>query len=1024
MTDPKSHSLAPTDFADFFEGVHDHPPFPWQSRLAARVCSEGWPETLDVPTSAGKTSSIDVAVFHLALQISQQSARQGGALEGHLRICFVVDRRLVVDDAFTHAQKLARRLRLALPTENGGVSPATSPTQQVVRRVAEALRRFAEPGAPPLRVARLRGGVPLDSDWARTPRQPTVITSTVDQVGSRYFFRGYGVSSSMRPVHAGLLGADTLFLLDEAHLSQPFVQSLKCSRIFQDRGPFSDDACPSAFGVVSLSATPVASPSESTGGSSQPRLIEQDDYDHDELGPRLTRSKLAELHLVKAKSDQDGFTRAFADAAWELGANNGGGQVIAVVVNRVHRARAIFEDLQERVRAQTAPHLELALLTGRTRELDRERMLEDLLPRMKRPREATGRGLIIVATQCVEAGADLDFDALITELAPLDCLRQRFGRLNRRGKLPEAPARILAASDQIKVKGEEDPVYGSAMAQTWAVLDAAAVGPKPAAPTKKRSGIKSVDLGIQQASAWLPTGAALATCLAPRSEAPVLLPAFIRSWSWTSLAPAAEPEVAFFLHGPDAGPPDVQVVWRADLVAHSERELWRERVACCPPVATEAIALPRGHVVRWLNRSSANRDLVDVEGRPDPAEEEPATRSTRAFVVRWCGSVESSKIIPADEVSPGDLIVVPAELGGCDGWGWHPDSEAPVEDLAREALLRQRNLDVLRLSPDLFRQSWLAEKQPPPAESASKAERQALEIEAAKRERAFRALLAEFADMKASEVVQRLRAFPHVPGSWRASLEVDGPDWHAHRASDGRLLALSRRGARKGRIEDSEGEATTETDRSSLGTQRQILLTQHSSGVRSTAEHFARGLLPACVAADVALAAYLHDAGKAHAAFKRWLYGGDELAELLGPPLAKSDKVKFGKRSRELAGLPDGARHEVASLAFARHHSEFAGANDPELVLWLIGTHHGWGRPFFPPVKWPAEGDTISFDLGDGEVVCTAKPFDEMQAEWFEIQRRVTKRYGVWGLARLESILRLADHRRSEWEQSVEAGHE
>ncbi|HEY1187015.1 MAG TPA: hypothetical protein VGE74_05125 [Gemmata sp.] len=195
---------APDQFEAFYEAVHGYAPFPWQKRLAGRVCGSDWPRAIALPTAAGKTACIDATVFALACAKDIRQPR---------RIFFVVDRRIVVDQAWRHATDLADKLCTA---KNG-----------ILKRVADALRALAgEDDARPLDVYALRGGMYRESAWARSPLQPTVIASTVDQVGSRLLFRGYGVSDSMKPIHAGLVGNDALILLDEAHCAKPFDQTM------------------------------------------------------------------------------------------------------------------------------------------------------------------------------------------------------------------------------------------------------------------------------------------------------------------------------------------------------------------------------------------------------------------------------------------------------------------------------------------------------------------------------------------------------------------------------------------------------------------------------------------------------------------------------------------------------------------------------------------------------------------------------------------------------------------------------
>ena len=86
-------------------------------------------------------------------------------------------------------------------------------------------------------------------------------------------------------------------------------------------------------------------------------------------------------------------------------------------------------------------------------------------------RRAMRKPLVVVATQTIEAGVDIDFDGLVTEAAALDALRQRFGRLNRAGRpdiMPEAV--VLAHKEDVGDKAD-DPVYGDRIAETWKALN-------------------------------------------------------------------------------------------------------------------------------------------------------------------------------------------------------------------------------------------------------------------------------------------------------------------------------------------------------------------------------------------------------------------------------------------------------------------------------------------------------------------------------------------------------------------------
>jgi CRISPR-associated endonuclease/helicase Cas3 len=271
-------------FEAYFRAVHGYDPFPWQSRLASDVLSRAaselngaerdpWPALLDVPTGAGKTSALDVAVYTLA------------CAPGRLprRVLLVVDRRIVVDQAGDHAERIATSLAQA--------------TDGPLRAIADALRALwgAPSEEPPVAVARLRGGMPRDNDWARRPDQPVLGVSTVDQVGSRMLFRGYGVSPRSASIHAGLVGNDTLVLLDEVHLAEPFAQTLEGIDAQRRRSPSS---LPERRATVRMSATPGRA-------SRDVHSLSAADHAHPVLARRLAAAKRARLALVRVTGDDE-----------------------------------------------------------------------------------------------------------------------------------------------------------------------------------------------------------------------------------------------------------------------------------------------------------------------------------------------------------------------------------------------------------------------------------------------------------------------------------------------------------------------------------------------------------------------------------------------------------------------------------------------------------------------------------------------------------------------------------------------
>ena len=724
---------------------------------------------------------------------------------------------------------------------------------------------------------------------------------------------------------------------------------------------------------------------------------------------------------------------------------------IGIIVNRIATAGDIYaklcelqsepNDKERKVPTETV----IELVIGSMRPIDRDTQAERLRALVGPDRPAvTVTSSFVVATQCLEVGADYDFDVLVTECASLDALRQRFGRLNRAGRKDvqanpiSAKATILV--DGKAVKSEEeiqraeaakepskrylDPIYGNALARTWNWLDAHAAD-------------RTIDFGIDAFNPLLGadggTGQPQKVLLAPSASlnAPVMLPAYIDFWCQTAPKPVPDPDVSLFIHGPRSGGPDVQVCWRADLVddGHMICEQWCDVIALLPPTSAECISLPISRLRRWLaNQTDAPSDDADVLGIANDDDETKRNSDGRKPPsphpgVLWRGVKDSRLIASPNDLKPGDTLVLPASdttsrvLGhlpeanrGESTAVDSPDHRQPVtiRDVAEIACARARDKAVLRLHPSMCMQFPAGDE--------------------------FKALLAGAANSEEAptraEWTVLLRAAANV---------VTDPDDELRRTlrnlsdnpiriepyPDRRGLVLTTR-RRLGASTDWFIRPMDEGDDESSRTQRStpITLADHSVHVRDTAAQALEHLPLDALAEPSTLAAYLHDWGKADERFQAmlrrtdrtdaWLFAGATavmLAKSDGMPTTRSQR----RTARDRAGLPAGFRHEMLSVQLAER-SELL-PDDPDrraLILHLVASHHGYARPFAPVViddeLPPVEFNGASLTHEQRYQLIPPHRLDSGIAERFWT---LTRRYGWWGLAYIEAALRLADQQAS-----------
>lgn len=474
-------------------------PFPWQSALHQRFLKGDFPQICDLPTGLGKTSVVAIWLIALA-NCSQKIPR---------RLVYVVNRRTVVDQTTDEVVKIRQNLSAA---------ELDGPLRE--------LCAIPIPDQPPLAISTLRGEFADNREWSADPARPAVIVGTVDMIGSRLLFSGYGVGFKGKPLHAGFLGQDVLLVHDEAHLEPAFQDLIQDIQREQHDGERTGSLPWPKLRVMALSATGRNMKQESVFGLSDA------DRNTPEVKKRIGAKKTIHLHDV-------GDLKKLPDRLTE----------IALSFDRSMRAVLIFARTVEAVesiakRLRNAKH-PVETLTGTMRGKERDELVDTPVFRRFLPKAAPENETVyLVCTSAGEVGVNISADHLVCDLSTFDSLTQRFGRVNRFGDRTDTEIHVVHPSEF-----DENDEISRRQQKALQLLRALNCDGSP-----KALGALNPD---DRLAAFAPT--------------PTILPTsdiLFDSWALTSIRGKlpGRPPVEPYLHGVSGWePPETQVAWREEV---------------------------------------------------------------------------------------------------------------------------------------------------------------------------------------------------------------------------------------------------------------------------------------------------------------------------------------------------------------------------------------------------------------------------------------------------------------------------
>lgn len=435
-------------------------PFSWQEEVLDHICEHGvWPERINAPTGSGKSSVVDIHLFANAL------AAVGAAPRVPRRLCVTVGRRALVDSQATRADNILGCMKKALTDGSG--------EPDILRRVAEALQSFQtrndEKESNPFETGHIRGELSNRNLPVTDISACAIIAATPDMYGSRALFRGYGSTKAARPRETALLTMDTVMVLDEAHMNRQLLHTTQRIAELQKREV---NLGVPTLQVVETTATPSTEDSDSTTLGVDIEAL--DSPNDEELRNRVYSHKELMLHPIDkwdGKPGNPATVNAAVDtikgflAHREAGEDSKKAHTVGCIVNHVRTAISIKEKLvKDKVLGKEE---EVQLLVGRMRPYDLKKLHPDLFTT-----EGDESVKVVVATQTLEVGVDVDFADLVTELAPASSLAQRFGRVNRLGHRTDSKVVVIEPASGDSVKKDAPPYKAVDLSNAYGWLEA------------------------------------------------------------------------------------------------------------------------------------------------------------------------------------------------------------------------------------------------------------------------------------------------------------------------------------------------------------------------------------------------------------------------------------------------------------------------------------------------------------------------------------------------------------------------